>query len=631
MSFDVQLNEERSKIYQPVDKSASRAKKARRRSSVVGDKETSLIYNFDLFRREASDLLNWLREAKSKEEVRQRAVAYVNRTEREVLARHDDLSTSAGIVIRQSAVIWRNLLSRYNEDECKFSLAQALHDLAHDVERRDLSDSFYAELVHLNRGLLARTECLPESDDRTLQDLHGRQAAQYRSTELDLLWRDSQHKMDTYRHGLLPDVIQRRRRNKQRLLEILGGTDKNWANWKWHARRIIKDVDIIKQMIDLPPEVSEQIAHSRESGLPFGITPYYLSLMDKEGQHDQALRAQVLPSGKYVNTMCSYRDDLGEHFDFMREHDTSPVPLITRRYPNIVIFKPYNTCPQICVYCQRNWEINDAMDPNAMASEEQIDAAVRWIERHPAISEVLLTGGDPLVLNNRRLKAIMNRLVAIPSIERIRIGTRTPVTMPMRFTEKMCDILASYRKPGAREICVVTHVEHPYEITPEMVQAIERLRTRGISVYNQLVFTFYNSRRFEATYLRRLLRLVGIDPYYTFNTKGKEETSDFRVPIARLLQEQSEEVRLMPGLVRTDEAVFNLPVLGKNHLRAGQNHELVGILPDGSRIIKFHPWEKYLSSKAPYLGKDVPILDYLRRLEAIGEDPTDYQTIWYYY
>jgi len=631
MSLDVRLDEEKEKLEQVPEKLGLRAKKARRRAASAANKESSLNYDLPVFRREAAELLGALQEAKSREEVRQRAVAHVNRVEKETLARHEDLSTSAKIVIRQSARIWRNLLSRFNEDECNFSLVQALHDLSHDVSRRDLSDGFFAELVHLNRGLMARTECLPDHDDDKLRELHGRQAAQYRSTELDLLWRDSQHRMDSYKHGLLPDIIQRRRRNKQRLLEILGGTEKNWANWKWHARHIIKDAETIARMIDLPPEVAEQIAHSRGSGLPFGITPYYLTLMDKEGQHDQALRAQVLPSGKYVETMCSYRGDLGEHFDFMREHDTSPVPLITRRYPNIVIFKPYNTCPQICVYCQRNWEINDAMAPDALASEEQIDAAVKWIERHPAVYEVLLTGGDPLILNNRRLKAILNRLAAIPTIERIRIGTRTPVTMPMRFTEKMCDILAGYRRPGAREICVVTHVEHPYEITPEMVQAVERLRTRGISVYNQLVFTFYNSRRFEATYLRRLLRLVGIDPYYTFNTKGKEETSDFRVPIARLLQEQLEEVRLMPGLVRTDEAVFNLPVLGKNHLRAGQDHELVGILPDGSRVVKFHPWEKYLTSKAPYLAKDVPILDYLRRLESIGEDPADYQTIWYYY
>ncbi|MFH1553760.1 MAG: KamA family radical SAM protein, partial [Pseudomonadota bacterium] len=106
----------------------------------------------------------------------------------------------------------------------------------------------------------------------------------------------------------------------------------------------------------------------------------------------------------------------------------------------------------------------------------------------------------------------------------IRIGTRTPVTMPMRITPALARKLGKLRQPGRREIAVVTHVEHPYEITPELVAAIDRLRRQGIGIYNQLVFSFYVSRRFEAARLRMLLKLAGIDPYYTFAPKGKEET-----------------------------------------------------------------------------------------------------------
>ncbi|HPO09019.1 MAG TPA: KamA family radical SAM protein, partial [bacterium] len=176
-----------------------------------------------------------------------------------------------------------------------------------------------------------------------------------------------------------------------------------------------------------------------------------------------------------------------------------------------------------------------------------------------------------------------------------------------------------------------THIEHPYEITPDMVNAADRLRREGIAVYNQLVYTFYVSRRFEAALLRRLLRLVGIDPYYTFNTKGKEETKAYRVPIARLLQEQKEEARILPGLERTDEAVFNVPGLGKNYLRAHQHHDLLSIRPNGARVYEFHPWEKNIAPQNTYVGDDIPILDYLNRLREIGEDPADYQTIWYYF
>jgi lysine 2,3-aminomutase len=163
------------------------------------------------------------------------------------------------------------------------------------------------------------------------------------------------------------------------------------------------------------------------------------------------------------------------------------------------------------------------------------------------------------------------------------------------------------------------------------MQAIQRFRSYGMEVYNQLVYTFYNSRRFEAALLRHKLRLIGVTPYYTFNTKGKEETDDYRVPIARLLQEQHEEARLMPGTVRTDEIVFNVPRLGKNYLRAKQHHDIISILPDGRRVYEFHPWEKKLFLVDTYVHKDVSIHSYLRRLKEAGEDITEYKTIWYYY
>lgn len=178
---------------------------------------------------------------------------------------------------------------------------------------------------------------------------------------------------------------------------------------------------------------------------------------------------------------------------------------------------------------------------------------------------------------------------------------------------------------------MVTHFEHAYEITPEAMQAVQKFRMCGMNVYNQLVYTFYNSRKFEACFLRDKLRLIGVDPYYTFNTKGKEETQDYRVPIPRLLQEQKEEARLFPGSVRTDEVVFNVPGMGKNYLRATQHHDMITILPDGRRMYEFHPWEKKISNVDTYLYTDVSIYDYLQRLESSGENLEDYKTIWYYY
>ncbi|MCF6246276.1 MAG: KamA family radical SAM protein, partial [Desulfobacula sp.] len=386
----------------------------------------------------------------------------------------------------------------------------------------------------------------------------------------------------------------------------------------------------ISRIISLADDEYKAIEKAVQNNIPFGITPYYLALMDKESIHDRSLRAQVIPTGNYVEQMMMNRQS-NSSCDFMLEADTSPIDLITRRYPAICIFKPFNTCPQICVYCQRNWEIKDVMSKSAMAGEKKILSAIRWIKDHPNIKEVLLTGGDPLSMGDKKLESILSLLSGIESIERIRIGTRTFATVPMRVTDNFLKIVDKILHSGKR-VAFVTHIQHPYEITPQLVEAVHRLKNTGVSIYNQLVYTFFVSRRFEASALRRLIALIGIDPYYTFNTKGKLETMEYRVPIARLLQEQKEETRLLPGLSRTDEAVYNVPGQGKNYLRADIHRDLISIQPDGSRLYEFHPWERNVTTEPEtYIDRDIPILTYLQRLEQIGENVDEYNTIWYFY
>ncbi len=153
----------------------------------------------------------------------------------------------------------------------------------------------------------------------------------------------------------------------------------------------------------------------------------------------------------------------------------------------------------------------------------------------------------------------------------------------------------------------------------------------GINIYNQQVFTYYNSKKYESCLLRKVLKKSGIDPYYTFNTKGKDETIDYRVPIARIEQERKEEARFLPGLVRTDEPVFNVPRLGKSHLRSWQDHEVMMILQDGRRMYRFYPWESKYALVEPYNYIDVSIYDYLKRLKDDDENVDDYSSIWYYF
>jgi lysine 2,3-aminomutase len=582
----------------------------------------------------APEIFTIAKKAASSDDLRASLARLANDMMFEAFDDYDVFTEGSIMRVRDCAKVMIRLMTRRSEDKADFSVAQAIMDIARGKARPELTPAFYAELLHLFLGLQGRG---PGSDP---SDLHlapsgfkDREAAIERTRQLDRLHAEVALRKAKSVSGLEPESVKRRQQRRKRLIEAMEGSEQDWNDWRWQIHHILRDADVLVRLLNLSDAETKAIQSARANRLPFGITPHYLSLMDdnpEEGR-DRAIRAQVIPSQDYVDKMVEAQR-FGHCLDFMLESETSPIDLITRRYPAICIFKPFNTCPQICVYCQRNWEIDDAMEPGAMASEKKIDAAVDWIRAHPAIHEVLITGGDPLAMTDGQIVQILDRIVDIPAVERIRIGSRTPVTLPMRITDSLADILARCRQPGRRQVAVVTHVQHSYEITPETLLAVERLRKRGIPVYNQLVYTFFVSRRFEAAFLRRILTQIGIDPYYTFNTKGKEETSEYRVPIARLLQEQKEEARLLPGLSRTDEAVYNVPGLGKNYLRNSAHRDLVSILPDGSRLYEFHPWEKNITHTAKtHLSEDVPVLDYLLHLDAVGENVNDYETIWYYY
>ena len=589
-------------------------------------------YTPEVLRREASRILRAAARCRTLEGARERLDRRVASIYYETF--RDDPSPPAHKLIRLRDC-WdalRSVLSHRSDARTDFSVAQALWDLARGKSRNDLQPGFCAELIHWIRGLEGRSEFQYISVSPTTGSLQGRAAAIARSEDLDAMWNDVRTGLKRFPDGLSDEARQRRRRRKRKVMEVLGGTESDWSNWHWQTAHHIDDADLLARIVPLSDREWREISRARKARLPFSVTPFYASLMDEDGAgRDRALRAQVIPPADYVDHMLAHRRGREHSCDFMLESDTSPIDLVTRRYPAVVILKPYNTCPQICVYCQRNWEIEEAMAPDALASSEKIDAAIRWIADHPAICEVLVTGGDPLVMADGRLEGIMSSLAAIEHVDLIRIGTRLPVTIPMRITDELAGMLGRFRQPGRRDVAVVTHIEHVYEVTPEMVEAVDRLRRNGIAVYNQHVYTFYVSRRFEAAALRMLLRRIGVEPYYTFAPKGKEETASYLVPLARILQEQKEEARLIPGLRRTDEAVFNVPGLGKNYLRAVQHRDLVTVRPDGARMYEFHPWEKNVVNQQTYLATDTPILTYLRRLEATGEDPADYASIWYYF
>ena len=577
-----------------------------------------------------------LTEAPTPRVARSFILAYIEELSRilhHVGERHRGLEWSLQM---DSLYAFRELISIRSEKLTHYSFLRQLWLLAnkkYDQLAPDMSEAFVEDARRILLGMVGKSGIYQDITLPSYSQLRNRKAAEARSIYLERMAVKALRKIKKFRHGLEPEIIRRRKINRRRILAAWQAEDSDWHDYRWHLRHLIRDSRTLSRFVHLSAAERRAIDNAKSNQLPFALTPYYASLMDRPAHRrlDHAIRSQVIPTTHYVEQVLEHKSDANYCLDFMLERDTSPIDLITRRYPHIAIFKPYNTCSQICVYCQRNWEIKDALMPHALAGGDKIKEAIQWLKRHPGIIEILITGGDPLVLPDRRFLEILEQVASIRHVERIRIGSRTPVALPQRLTDDLVQSIAAFQEPGRREIALITHFEHPYEVTPEAQAAVQKFRQAGMAVYNQAVFTIENSRRFELAALRRLLRLIGVDSYYTFNTKGKQETRDYRVPMARLQQETKEEARMLPGLMRTDEPVYNVPGLGKNYVRAAQHHTLLTVLPNGSRVYEFHPWEKNLSLVQTYIDVDVPILNYLKEMEKRGEKIEEYQTIWYYY
>jgi lysine 2,3-aminomutase len=589
----------------------------------------------------APEIYAFLKESETLENAREKIINYLEALDWTYRQDINKIESWEYILFKEAIRCLKNIISPINERLVETSALKYLWIAARTGDSAEVTEDFIEEFLHLFKAIKSQSNVYPS---RLMEGIKapdfdkykGREAALKRSDFLDQMGQRMNRYLVKYSSGLSPEIVKKRIENKKRILKQLNAEEDEWDSWEWQFKRVFRDkkgLETIKKVIKLTPDEEKAIKLAIENNVPFGVTPHYLHLMDPEPSDvDFALRRQVFPPLNYVENMIKHKNDRKLAFDFMREHDTSPIKLITRRYPKVAILKPYDSCPQICVYCQRNWEITSPFMEGALAPKERLDKAIQWFAEHEQIMDVLVTGGDPLVMNDKLIEYILNRLSEISHICSIRIATRIPITVPQRITEELCEIFSSYYEVGKQTLCMVTHFSHPYEVTRDTAKAIKRVKMHGLYVYNQQVFTFANSRRFETVALRIAIKQIGVDPYYTFNMKGKSEIEDYAVPLARILQERKEEARLLPGIFRTDEPVFNVPFLGKNHLRAWQDHELIAILPNGRRVYSFHPWEKNIEKVNPYLYTDVPIRSYLEKLKRErGEDPEDYRSIWYYY
>ncbi|MGD2246208.1 MAG: KamA family radical SAM protein, partial [Candidatus Aminicenantes bacterium] len=295
-----------------------------------------------------------------------------------------DLPALKWVLARDTIWVFRNLLSHRSEKLAGFSFLEFLDDLLNADRKTDgpkPTPDFFAELDHIIRGISGQADVYPETAP-AFSKHEGVKAARLRSVDLSRMAKKVEKYNHRYPSGLDDHVKRLRYRNKLRILRYFNATEYEWSSWKWQTRHIIRDPETLGALIKLTEKQKEAVKLAVKHKIPFGITPYYLSLMDYEPSrgYDRAIRAQVIPSLHYVNTLKRYKDHDAHSMDFMLERDTSPIEGITRRYPQIVILKPVLTCPQICVYCQRNWEIEDVYSHQAILPKSRLQKALDWID-----------------------------------------------------------------------------------------------------------------------------------------------------------------------------------------------------------------------------------------------------------
>ncbi len=303
--------------------------------------------------------------------------------------------------------------------------------------------------------------------------------------------------------------------------------ERDWRDWTWQLKNRITTVEQLERLMTLMPSERAGCLFAKDK-LALAITPYFFNLIDRDDP-DCPIRKQVIP--RIDESIVSQEEML----DSLGEDEHSPVPGLVHRYPDRVLFLVTDRCASYCRYCTRSRLVSNAQDYNFHPEYEQ---ALRYIEAHPEVRDVLLSGGDPLLLSDKKLDHLLGRLRAIKHVEFIRIGSRIPVFLPQRITPELCDV---FKKHGP--IWMSIHVNHPKEATQELKDACERLAFAGVPLGNQSVLLrgINDDADVMKALVHRLLRMR-VRPYYIYQmdliTGGAHFKSDVRkgIEIIRALR-----------------------------------------------------------------------------------------------
>ena len=295
-------------------------------------------------------------------------------------------------------------------------------------------------------------------------------------------------------------------------------SDKDWNDWHWQVRNRIETLDELKKYIDLTQEEEDGIRESLKT-LRMAITPYYLSLIDPDNPNDP-IRKQSVPSALELQRSTADLEDP------LHEDSDSPVPGLTHRYPDRVLMLITDQCSMYCRHCTRR---RFAGQKDASSPLNNIDAAIDYIARTPQVRDVLLSGGDALLVSDDRLEYIISKLRAIPHVEVIRIGSRVPVVLPQRITPELVEMLKKYHP-----IWLNTHFNHPDEITEESRAAVTRLADAGIPLGNQSVLLAgINDCTHVMKRLVHELVKMRVRPYYIYQCDLSLGIEHFRTPVSK--------------------------------------------------------------------------------------------------
>lgn len=291
-----------------------------------------------------------------------------------------------------------------------------------------------------------------------------------------------------------------------------------WNDWKWQAKNRIETLDDLKKYISLTPSEERGIENCLNH-FRMAITPYYLSLIDLDAPQDP-IRKQAIPTEAELFFAPE------ESADSLHEDTDSPVKGLTHRYPDRVLFLITDRCAAYCRHCTRRRMVGQT--DNAMP-RSQIDACIEYIRQHPEVRDVLVSGGDVFMQSDDMLEYVISNLRAIEHVEIIRLGTRTPVVMPQRITQELCNMLKKYHP-----VWVNVHFNHPNEITPEAAAACAKLADAGIPLGNQSVLLAgVNDCVHVMTKLVNELVKIRVRPYYIYACDLSLGLSHFRTPVSK--------------------------------------------------------------------------------------------------